>query len=187
MGNSLSKSQGSTIISTIAKDFLPTEEGKAVLVEFSDFQCPACAIYYPLVKQLKAEFGDKLGVVYRHFPLRNIHKNADLAARASEAALNQDKFWEMHDMIFENQKEWSTSNNALSLFTNYAVSLGLDREKFLADIDSNFVYDKVNSNYQEGLSLKVGGTPTFFLNGKKIINPRSYNEFKLLIQNTLEQ
>ncbi|MEK7508222.1 MAG: thioredoxin domain-containing protein, partial [Patescibacteria group bacterium] len=77
------------------------------LVEYSDFQCPACGSYYPIVKRIMAEFGDRINLTYRHFPLRRIHESADLAARASEAAGNQGKFWEMHDMLFENQARWT--------------------------------------------------------------------------------
>ena len=169
---------------TIAGNF---EKGKAVLVEYADFQCPACGLYYPLVKQLKEEFGDKMELTYKHFPLRSIHKNADLAARASEAALLQGKFWEMHSMLYEKQSEWSNSDQALSLFTAYAMSIGIDRTRFMADVESDVVKDKVNRDYQDGLGLRVNGTPTFFLNGKKIINPRSYDEFKKLIQDQINK
>lgn len=174
---------GNNSVVTVNEEYLPKEDGVPVLVEFSDFQCPACGLYYPLVRQMKEEFGDKLNVVYKHFPLSQLHRNANLAARASEAALNQGKFEEMHNMLFEKQTEWSASSQALSLFTAYAVSLGLDKDKFLKDIDSSATYDKVNANYQEGVRLGVGGTPTFFLNGKKISNPTSYEQFKTIIQN----
>jgi protein-disulfide isomerase len=187
MGQKLSNSDQSASIGKIVEDFVPTEKGKVVLVEYSDFQCPACGMYYPLIKQLKAEFGDRLQVAYKHFPLQKIHKNANLAARVSEAALNQNKFWEMHNVLFEKQKEWSDSGQALSLFTAYALELGLEKEKFLDDIDKNSTYDKVNADYQEGVSFGVAGTPTFFLNGKKIINPRGYDEFKKLIEQSIQQ
>jgi len=165
---------------------LDYEAGKATLVEYADFQCPACETYYPLVKQLKAEFGDKIVMIYKHFPLQQIHKNANLAARASEAALIQGKFWEMHNIIFEKQKEWSDSTQASALFTDYALEVGLYKEKFLGDVGADTVYDKVNDDYQEGVRLGVRGTPTFFLNGKKIINPRGYDEFKELIERALQ-
>ena len=163
------------------------EKGKVVLVEYADFQCPACGLYYPLVKQLKSESGDKMEVVFKHFPLKSIHKNADLASRASEAALIQGKFWEMHDILFEKQNEWSNSGQARSLFTAYAVSLGMNQQKFVDDIDSDSVKERVNSDYQEGVGLRVNGTPTLFLNGKKITNPRSYDEFKKLIQDQINK
>lgn len=186
MGQSLSDSGQSAPVVKATDGFVPLEKGRAVLVEYSDFQCPACGMYYPLVKQLKEELGDKLQVVYKHFPLQQVHKNANLAARASEAALNQNKFWEMHDILFERQKEWSDSSQALSLFTAYALELGLNKEIFLDDIDKNSVYDKVNADYQEGVRLGVGGTPTFFLNGEKINNPRNYNEFRKLIEQSFQ-
>lgn len=187
MGRGLSRSQDNSSPFGIAPEFLPSKPGTAVLVEFSDFQCPACGMYYPLVKQLKSDFGDQLEVVYRHFPLKNIHRNAELAARASEAALIQDKFGEMHNVLFERQKEWSESGQASSLFLAYAVDIGLDGAKFSEDIEKSELYDKVNRNYQEGIRLNLTGTPTFFLNGKKIINPKSYDEFRELIKKSIEQ
>jgi len=182
----LAKSQDADSVGSIVDEFVSKEEGVATLVEFSDFQCPACGFYYPLVRELKKEFGDKLVVVYKHFPLKTIHKNAELAGRASEAALNQGKFGDMHNIIFEKQKEWSDSDQARSLFTAYAVSLGLDQVKFLADLDSDAVADKVSNDYQKGVSLKIRGIPTFFLDGKKINNPSNYEEFAQIIRQSIE-
>ena len=187
MGQSLSKSKETASIIATGQDFIPQAEGTVVLTEFSDFQCPACRMYYPLVKELKKEFGDKLVVVYKYFPLRAIHKNADISARAGEAAKLQGKFLEMEDILFTKQDEWAGSNEALPIFTDYAVSLGLNKDKFLENIDSSQVYAKVNADYQVGVGLKVAGTPTFFLNGKRITNPNNYDEFKQLIQNSIKQ
>ena len=156
------------------------KEAAATLIEYSDFQCPACGAYYPLVKQLSQEFGDKVLFVYRHFPLDQ-HKNAELASYAAEAAGKQDKFWEMHDLIFEGQKEWSDSEDARAFFAKYAASLNLVAEQFQKDIDSAEVKAKVEKDYQSGLNAKVNSTPTFFLNGKKLQNPRSYEEFKKIL------
>ena len=89
--------------------FKGTNAAPNLLVEYSDFQCPACGIYYPIVKQLAEEENERVKVVYRHFPLRSIHPNAELAAKASEAAGKQNKFWEFHDMLFERQSRWSKS------------------------------------------------------------------------------
>jgi protein-disulfide isomerase len=77
------------------------------LIEYSDFQCPACGFYFPLLKKLEEEFGENIAIVYRHFPLSSVHPNAKFAAYAAEAAGKQGKFWEMHDLIFTNQSEWS--------------------------------------------------------------------------------
>lgn len=162
------------------------KESKVTLIEYSDFQCPACGHYYPLVKQLAQEFGDKIQFAYRHFPLPS-HKNAELAARAAEAGGAQNKFWEMHDMIFEHQGEWSekSAGDARNIFRQYAEKLGLDTARFESDLDSDAVKNKVENDRQSGLRSKVNSTPTFFLNGQKIQNPRSYDEFKSLISDAL--
>ncbi len=158
----------------------------ATLVEYSDFQCPACAAYYPVVKQLTKEFSQDLHFTYRYFPLSSIHKNARISAQAAEAAGKQNKFWEMHDLLFENQSEWSALSDPKEKFKEYAKFLGLDMEKFQQDLGSKEVKDKVESDYQSGLSLGVNATPTFFLNNQKITNPRSYEEFKTKIEETLK-
>lgn len=164
-----------------------SRESKVVLVEYSDFQCPACAAYYPLVKEAAKEFGGEAQFVYRHFPLSQIHGNAELAARAAEAAGKQGRFWDMHDMIFEKQSEWALEKNARELFTHYAESLGLDLERFGQDIDSSEVAAKVSDDYQGGLNSRVNSTPTFFLNGQKLQNPRSYDEFRTIIRKAIDQ
>jgi protein-disulfide isomerase len=161
------------------------ENAKVVLVEYSDFQCPACGSYYPLVKALHNEYDDSLVVIYRHFPLRQIHANAEPAARAAEAAGKQGKFWEMHDMIFEHQRDWSDSRDAFGIFSSYAFSLGLDTARFTNDFNSLEGQEKIQRDYEGGFRAGVAGTPTFFLNGTKIQNPRSYDEFKDIISELL--
>jgi len=155
-----------------------SEQAKIVIVEYSDFQCPACAAYYPIIKELTRELGDQIVFAYRHFPLRQIHVNADLAARAAEAAGMQGKFWEMHDALFERQKEWAQSPDAKPLFSSYAVFLGLDVGKFNVDVESEKIIQKVEADLAGGMASRVNATPTFFLNGKKLNNPRNYDEFK---------
>lgn len=157
------------------------KEAKVIITEYSDFQCPACASYYEIVKMAHKEFGDKLAIVYRHFPLRQIHANADMSALSAEAAGNQGKFWEMHDMIFENQKKWEGDKNAKEIFIKYAEDLGLISEQFKKDLDSKELKEKVEADYQSGVKAGVNHTPTFFVNGKEIQNPRSYEEFKNII------
>lgn len=156
-------------------------ESAITLIEYSDFQCPACGDYYPLLKKLNEEFGDKTRFVYRHFPLEQ-HQNAKPAAVASEAAAKQGKFWEMHDMIFENQGRWSEEKNAEEIFTGYVQKLGLNMEQFKNDLASQEVKEKVDNDYKGGVKARVNATPSFFLNGKIINTPRNYNEFKQLIQ-----
>lgn len=153
-----------------------------VLTEYSDFQCPACGAYYPILKQLKSELGDQFLFVYRHFPLPQ-HQNAPAAAVAAEAAGTLGKFWEMHDQIFERQTDWSSASDPRSLFADYAVGIGLDREAFLREFNVREHSSDVDSDYGRGRRAGVNSTPTFFLNGEKIGNPKSFDEFKTIIQN----
>ncbi len=162
---------------TELEHFKGNASAKVVLVEYSDFQCPACANFYPVVNQLYAELGDRVKFVYKHFPLRNIHANADLAARASVAAAEQGKFWEMHDKLFENQGSWAKALNAETIFTNYAGELGLDADRFRRDMRSPEVKDRVERDYQSAVGLGLGGTPTFILNGREL-RIGSYEEFR---------
>ncbi|MFC1653599.1 DsbA family protein [Patescibacteria group bacterium] len=158
----------------------------ATLVEFSDFECPACASYSYMVNQLKQDLGDKVRIIYRHFPLRSIHDNAQLAGQAAQAAGNQEMFWQMHDKLFENQISWSELDNPEETFIGYAEELELDIEKFKTDLHSQEVEDKVNSDYQSGIQAGVNSTPSFYLNGLKLQNPGSYETFKQLIEQNLE-
>ena len=160
-------------------------DAKINLVEYSDFQCPACSAYHPMLEQLSSDFGDRLAFVYRHFPLKRIHPNAEMAARAAEAAGKQGKFWEMHDMIFDNQSNWSGMPSAKSAFVGYAESLGLDKKKFEDDIDSGEVKKSVDDDLASGEDSSVSATPSFYLNGKKITNPQSLDEFRQLITDAL--
>lgn len=152
---------------------------KTVLVEYSDFQCSACATYYSLLKMLEQELNDKVLFVYRHFPLSQYQKS-HLAAQAAEAAGKQGKFWEMSDLIFEKQNEWVQQNQAESFFFEYAKSLDLDLEKFKNDFSSAEIKAKIEADLQSGISAGVNSTPTFFLNGEKI-QFRNFQEFKDLI------
>lgn len=155
------------------------------LVEYSDFQCPTCGTYYPLLKELNAEFKDQLRIVYRHYPLDS-HPHAEIAAQAAEAAGKQGKFWEMHDLIFNQQKDWSERvGSARSIFIGYGREIGLDMARFEADLDSKEVRQAVEADRRSGDRLGVDGTPTFFLNGVKIQNPRGYNPFKNVIEKAI--
>lgn len=154
-----------------------------VLVEYSDLQCPACAAYEPIVKAVIKEFPNDLVFVYRHFPLITIHRNADYASGAAEAAGKQGKFWEMHDLLFEKQRDWENDPEALKIFSEYAKTLELDLDSFNKDIISIETRQKINDHYRSGVRSGVKGTPTFFLNGKMIQSPRSEEEFKTLIKN----
>jgi protein-disulfide isomerase len=115
-----------------------------------------------------AEYGDRARVVFRHYPL-NMHRYAFIAARAAEAAGLQGKFWEMHDMLYENQKEWSDSMEPRVQFDSYATRLGLDVQKFKADMERQESADRIKADMMRGNSLGVKGTPTVFLNGRELV------------------
>ncbi len=141
-------------------------DAKVTLVEFADFQCPACGAAAGNVSEVIEKFGDDLHYVFRHYPL-SFHKNSELAALAAEAAGAQDKFKEMHDLIFAGQKDWGEADNALEIFQGYADKLELDREKFDKSIDEEEFIDKIKQGTADGNSAGVSGTPTFYINGVK--------------------
>lgn len=155
------------------------KDGKVTLVEFADFQCPACSVWSPMVSQVLNDNKDVLKVVYRNFPLVQIHRNALPAAKAAEAAALQGKFWEMHDLLYQKQEEWANTLNSRDYFLTYATTLRLDTQKFLKDMDSPAIEAKILAELKEGTRLEVQGTPTFFLNGKKlegVTNLASFNK-----------
>lgn len=179
--NSNGARSGDLAVPVSAEDHMKGNAESAItLVEYSDFQCPACRAYYPIVEKLTNEYGSKIRFVYRHFPLPQ-HANARPTAIAAEAAGLQGKFWEMHNMIFENQEAWAAEKDPRETLISYAVKLGLDKEKFLQDLDSKDLQKKVETDLQGGMRSRVRGTPTFFLNGSALANPRSYDEFKRAI------
>ena len=161
-------------------------DGTVTLVEFGDFQCPACASYEPIVQQVLKDNPKNLKFVFKHFPLYQIHRNAILSAKASEAAGLQGTFWEMHDLLYLNQKEWAENLKSREVILSYASKLNLDVKKFSQDLDNKSIEDKIMAEYKEGVNLGVQGTPTFFLNGKKINNPRSIEEFNKLIKESVK-
>lgn len=156
------------------------------LVEFSDYQCPACGAYYPVVKQVINDFKDSLVFVYRNFPLTSIHQNAQIAAQAAEAAGLQGKYWEMHDTLFTSQADWSGSGTPKDVFTGYAKNLGLNTDQFIKDIDSDAVKNKVVADITDGNALGIDATPTFFLDGTKLDNPASLADFESLIKAAIQ-
>ncbi|MCF6276591.1 MAG: DsbA family protein [Candidatus Magasanikbacteria bacterium] len=149
-------------------------EAVAVLVEYADFQCGGCKQYSSVVSGAYEKMSGGLQVVYRHYPLESIHPNAFDASRASEAARKQDKFWEMHDLLYSRQSSWASSSKAKEKFVEYAEELGLDRDKFLQDFSSDEVENKIKTDIASGNAMNVQGTPTFFLNGERF-EPNTLN------------
>lgn len=160
----------------------PTE-APVTLVEFLDPECESCRAAYPAVKELLAEYQDDLRLVVRYFPL---HGNSELAARATEAAGAQGKYWEMQELLFERQPDWGEKQSSQEdLFIEYADELGLDIDRFTADMDSSEYAEKVKRDQADGVALGVRGTPTFFVNGEWVQQP-SYDVLKAAVDQALE-
>jgi protein-disulfide isomerase len=145
---------------------------KVTMEEYGDYQCPSCGVLFHELKKLEQEYGTQMRFVFRHFPLQG-HKHALLAAHAAEAASQQGRFWEMHDMIYTNQAGWSSADDARPFFLQYARNLGLDVDRFNRDLDSPAVAARVQADYQRGVAAKVEGTPSLFLNGRQL-RPEAY-------------
>lgn len=139
-------------------------------VEYGDYQCPDCGQAYPIVKRVQQHFGDRLLLVYRNFPLTQIHPNAQPAAEVAEFAGTKGKFWEMHDLLFENQPRLGPE-----LYEELAVQLGLDPAALIAALDSGQFKERVRADFTGGVRSGVNGTPTFFINGMRHDDPRDYH------------
>ena len=186
---SISKTDESNLTASAISDsenIKGDKDAKATLIEYSDFQCPACGAYHPILKKVTDNLGAQVRFAYRHFPLPQ-HKNAKLASTVAEASGKQGKFWEMHDLIFQNQSDWSEEKNASAVFAKYANDLGLDLEQFQKDLTSDEIKDKIENDYKSGIKAGVNSTPSFFLNGKKMENPRNYDDFKNAIEQAFGQ
>ena len=156
------------------------------LVEYGDFQCAACGAYYPLLKEVKAKYGDQITFQLRHFPIVSIHPNTMSAHRAAEAAGMQDKFWEMHDLLYERQSAWSDSNNPSAIFKGYAEEIGLDVDRYNTDLVKAEIGSIIQEDLKAGKALDVTATPGFVLDGKLIeTNPRSVEDFSKLIDEAI--
>ncbi len=159
------------------------------LVEYGDYQCPYCEQYFQTVKQVQAAFINKVKFQFRNFPIVNAHPNAFAAARAAEAASLQNKFWEMHDALYTNAnwQVWTEASDPTPYFNQYAKQLGLNITQFKSDFASSRVNDVINADAAEGTRLGVEGTPTFFLNGKKIDIANSFSAFEKVLNDAINQ
>ncbi len=151
---------------------------KAVLVEFGDFQCGACASASTRVAKIARKHGSRLKVIFKHHPMQRTHSNAMIAAQAAEAAGRQHKFWEMHDLLFERQADWAKVPDAQTFFLRYAGELQLDLGRFRRDLWNAEVREKIYRDILEGQVAQVRSVPAFFLNGKSIPNSRDEAEFE---------
>jgi protein-disulfide isomerase len=139
--------------------------------EFGDFQCPSCGTYYPELKKIEGEFGDRLRVIFREYPLVPMHEHALLAAQAAEAAglQGEDKFWEMHDKLYENQKAWTEAKDLVPIFVDYAKQMGLGTDRFMKDLNGEKVAARIFQDGKRVHALDLKGTPSFFVNGKEAV------------------
>lgn len=188
-GNKSNSSNGST--STLTQHVEGQGQGGVTLVEYGDYQCPFCGQYYPIVKQVESEFDGQIKFQFRNFPLTNLHQNAFAAARAAEAAALQGKFWQMHDLLYEqnlaNQQNqsapsWITASDPTTFFNADAKQLGLNLTQFKADSGSTKVNNLINADMAEGNKLGVDATPTFYLDGRKINVNEQASSFETLIK-----
>ena len=152
---------------------------KITLVEYSDFECPFCASFHPTVKQLLADYPNDIRLVYRHFPLRQLHPNAQKAAEASECAAEQGKFWEMHDKLFELNTARSLTLDAMK---TAAKDMGLDTTKFNSCVDSGKYASEVEKDYKDGIAGGVTGTPGTFVGSEYVAGALPYESVKAVVE-----
>jgi protein-disulfide isomerase len=145
-------------------------DSPVILIEYGDFQCPGCSSAFPTIEKVVQKYEKKIGFVFRNFPLTGIQPTARAAAAAAEAAGQQDKFWEMYRLLYENQNSWSNlgTNERTDYFVSLAEQLELNKDTFLTDLSANAVSQKINFDLAVGKKAGVDATPTFFLNGQKL-------------------
>lgn len=186
--NKSSKSSDSNDSSSSQGTNFTTGKGKkgVTLVEFGDFQCPACATYYSLVEQIKTKYADDITFQFRHYPLVQIHPNAMVAHRAAEAAGRQNKFWEMYSLLYTRQQNWVDSTNPTTIMDDYATELSLNIDKFKSDFGSASVNDAISADIKLAQEVGASGTPTFVLDGKKLETlPQDLAAFSKLIDEAI--
>lgn len=155
----------------IGDHIIGDKNAKVKIIEYGDFQCPGCSTVAPKLKSIADKYKDNdVAFIFRNFPLTQIHPNARAAAAAAEAAGLQDKYWQMHDLIYEKQTEWQSADASTrtDVFKNYAIGLGLDGDKFLSDVSSDAVKAKISYDVALGEKAKIKGTPAILINDKYI-------------------
>jgi len=182
--NQVSKSYNEGVVLT--EHIKGNPNATVTLTEYSDFECPACKQFEPIVLEVLAQYGDGIKFEYKHFPLIQIHPYAEPAAWVAEAAGQQGKFFEFQELLFENQEDWAPPNPAPSkYFSQYAEELGLDMSQFNRHVRSSIIKDKVRAEYNTARDLGLTSTPTFFLNGQKM-NITTYQDFIEQVKNAVD-
>ena len=166
-------------LSVNAKDHVEgAENAQVTLIEYGDYECSYCGQAYPIVKKVQEEMGDKMQFVFRNFPLGQVHPHAQKAAEAAEIAATDDKFWEMHDLLYENQDALDEAS-----LKDYAAQIGLDADKFAEDLDGGKYEEKVQADFMGGAENGVNGTPSFFINGTRLDGSWDYESLLAALQN----
>lgn len=147
-------------------------EAPVTLVEYGDYQCSFCALTYPIMKQIQKQLSNQLRYVFRHFPLQQAHPLALLAAQAAEAAALQNKFWDMHDMIYRHQRSLAPHS-----LVEFAEELQLDIPSFKANLENPTLTSRIEADFHNGVRSGVNGTPCFFINEERFDGDRSYDNF----------
>ena len=188
-GNNKSSSSSSSSTGKPSKNITGKGSSGVTLIEYGDYQCPYCEQYYPTVKSVVTEFNDKIFFQFRNFPLTNLHRNAFAASRAAEAAALQGKFWEMHDALYDpaDYQAWTVAANPNPNFEQYAAQIGLNSAKFKKDFASDQVNQTINADMEAGNKLKITGTPSFFINGKKVEIANDLKSFQKVLNEAIAQ
>jgi len=158
------------------------ENAEVTLVEYGDYECPHCAHAYPMVKRIQKRFGDRLRFVFRNFPLTQSHRHAEAAAETTEFAGPQGKFWEMHDLLFENQERLGPE-----LFQELAGKLELSIPALRQALEDRQFEARIRADFSGGVRSGVNGTPTFFINGVRNDGPSEFMELLLAVDAAMEE
>lgn len=191
--------EGDPLVIAESENSVGPNNAVVTVIEYGDFECPSCLNAFPYVQQFKAEYQDRVRFVFRHFPLSQLnpqmHPNAFIAHRAAQAAANQGKFWEMHDLLYQSQQQWSRSTSGLDvvaaakMFESFAQQIELNIDQYRTDVESEEVNNLIKQQVASGKKLNITGTPTFFINGEKIDSPQndeSYAAFKAKVDELLK-
>ncbi len=178
-----SKSKKLTVPVNIGSDHIRGSiDASITIVEYGDYECPYTGMAYPIIKEIMNQFGDHIYFVFRNFPLQDIHPHAQHAAEAAEAAAAQDKFWQMHDYLFEHQKALDDAH-----LLEYAHKVGLNIDKFEKEMSGHIYAPLINKSLQSGLDSGVEGTPTFFINGEHYEDSWDLDTFSSFLKKNLPQ
>jgi protein-disulfide isomerase len=158
------------------------KDARLTVVEYGDYQCPYCGQAFPIVERLRATFSDSLLFVFRNFPLSDLHPHAEAAAEFAEAAGMQDKFWEMHDTLYQNQRHLEGA-----ALRGYARDIGADLDRVTKDIASGAPRQRVESDFESAIRSGANGTPTFFVNGFRYDGSWTYQPFAEYLQELLDR